>query len=261
MSGHALKKTGTIFLSLLGLTAIIVIHEFGHFTACKLFNVRTSTFSIGFDPAIVSHNIGETKFQIGAIPLGGYVLYSNFDFNNLPFGKKIVIILAGILFNFLLTFFIFWYLYLQNKQKYSVELQESSGEEPKKPRSKIIEFLARSTPPEAREILSKMKTDGFVGPIGIISLLGQSIEKGVDIFLYFLAIISLNIGIFNLFPIPFLDGGHALQVIIESSMGSLPSRPLKTIYYIFFLLMLLFTLVLAFKDVIRIRNKSKDKAD
>ena len=79
------------------------MHEFGHFTFAKLFNVRTPIFSVGFDPAVFSRQIGSTKFQIGAIPLGGYVSINTKDLEKLPYLKEVLIMLAGILFNILLS--------------------------------------------------------------------------------------------------------------------------------------------------------------
>ena len=63
-----------ILLALLALVTLIVIHEFGHFIAAKIFNVYVNEFSIGFGPLIFSkkRKTGETKFSIRWIPLGGY---------------------------------------------------------------------------------------------------------------------------------------------------------------------------------------------
>ena len=47
--------------------------NYGHFLFCKLFNIRTPTFSIGFGPRIFKKKIGDTEFALSAIPLGGYV--------------------------------------------------------------------------------------------------------------------------------------------------------------------------------------------
>ncbi|MCL5436946.1 MAG: M50 family metallopeptidase [Candidatus Dependentiae bacterium] len=49
------------------------MHECGHFLFCKLFNVSTPSFSIGFGPKVISRKIGDTQFSLGIIPLGGYV--------------------------------------------------------------------------------------------------------------------------------------------------------------------------------------------
>lgn len=69
----------TIFLSILcfviGLAALILFHEFGHFVTAKIFNVYCYEFSIGFGKKIYRYKRknGETYFCVGVIPFGGYV--------------------------------------------------------------------------------------------------------------------------------------------------------------------------------------------
>ena len=60
---------------LLGLSLLIVIHEFGHFLPAKYFGIKVSKFYLFFDYkfSILKKKIGETEWGIGWIPLGGYV--------------------------------------------------------------------------------------------------------------------------------------------------------------------------------------------
>jgi regulator of sigma E protease len=58
---------------LLVLGILIFLHELGHFLAAKYYGVGVIRFAIGFGPAIVKFKRGETTYQIGIIPLGGYV--------------------------------------------------------------------------------------------------------------------------------------------------------------------------------------------
>ena len=65
----------SIVLFIVSLGVLITLHELGHLTMAKLFNVYCQEFSIGFGPALL-HKRGkgkETYFSIRAIPLGGYV--------------------------------------------------------------------------------------------------------------------------------------------------------------------------------------------
>lgn len=59
----------------------------------------------------------------------------------------------------------------------------------------------------------------ITGPIGIAKYSGQSAEKGLSTLFWFMAIISVNLGLINLFPIPVLDGGHLLYYIVEAVRG------------------------------------------
>src|ERR1019366_7632444 len=60
-------------LTLLGIMALIVLHELGHFTAAKAVGMRLERFSLFFPPTIFKLRRGETEYAIGLIPAGGYV--------------------------------------------------------------------------------------------------------------------------------------------------------------------------------------------
>ena len=60
-------------LAFLGIAALIVLHEAGHFTAAKAVGMRVERFSLFFGPMLLKVRRGETEYGIGAIPLGGYV--------------------------------------------------------------------------------------------------------------------------------------------------------------------------------------------
>ncbi len=57
------------------------------------------------------------------------------------------------------------------------------------------------------------------GPILIGKIAGEQAKAGSSNFLFFLAVISVNLGVLNLFPIPILDGGHIVIITVESIMG------------------------------------------
>ena len=65
----------SIILFLVALTLLIAIHEAGHLTMAKIFNVYCQEYAIGFGPALLKKKRkgGETYFSIRAIPFGGYV--------------------------------------------------------------------------------------------------------------------------------------------------------------------------------------------
>ena len=58
---------------LLTLGTVVIIHELGHFLFCKLFGVYVKTFSIGIGPKLLKKRWGETEYTISAVPFGGYV--------------------------------------------------------------------------------------------------------------------------------------------------------------------------------------------
>ena len=60
-------------LTILGIVALIVLHELGHFLAAKAVGMRVERFSLFFPPKLAGLRRGETEYMIGAIPAGGYV--------------------------------------------------------------------------------------------------------------------------------------------------------------------------------------------
>ena len=99
---------------------LVVIHELGHFLAAKWMGVRVERFSVGFPPRLFGKKVGDTDYCISAIPLGGYVKMSgmidesmdteatgaDYEFNSKPIWKRILIIIAGVIMNFILAVFI-----------------------------------------------------------------------------------------------------------------------------------------------------------
>ena len=63
----------TVFAFLLTLGLVVIVHELGHFLFCKLFGIYVKTFSIGIGPKFVRKKWGETEYVLSAIPFGGYV--------------------------------------------------------------------------------------------------------------------------------------------------------------------------------------------
>jgi len=71
-----------------------------------------------------------------------------------------------------------------------------------------------------RLLTGQASAKNISGPITIARVANASAQRGVDWFLYFLALVSLSLGILNLLPIPVLDGGHLLYYLIELCKGS-----------------------------------------
>jgi regulator of sigma E protease len=117
---HFLYANLLPFIFVLGL--LVFIHEFGHFILAKLVRIRVERFSLGFPPRLIGKKIGETDYCISAIPFGGYVKMSGmidesmdsdsikgepWEFMSKPVWMRFLVILAGPLFNILLTLVVF----------------------------------------------------------------------------------------------------------------------------------------------------------
>jgi len=68
-------------------------------------------------------------------------------------------------------------------------------------------------------ITGQVSVNQLAGPIGIFTISSQAVDNGFQTVLYLIAFLSINIGIFNLLPIPALDGGRILLIIIEILKG------------------------------------------
>jgi regulator of sigma E protease len=109
----------------LGFTALIVLHEAGHFFTAKATGMRVEKFFLFFPPKLVSIKRGETEYGIGAIPAGGFVKISGMNpdeelppeakgrgYYDQPVWKRIVVIGAGPAVNIVLAFAILFALAL-----------------------------------------------------------------------------------------------------------------------------------------------------
>lgn len=91
-----------------------------------------------------------------------------------------------------------------------------------------------------------------VGPIGIVSIIGQQAKTGLINVVYLMAMISLNLGIVNLLPLPALDGGRLLFVLIRSLSGGRISDEIEArIHMIGMVLLMGLMLFLVFKDTVQ----------
>jgi regulator of sigma E protease len=110
-------------LTILGIMALIVLHELGHFAVAKAVGMRVERFSLFFPPTIARVRVGETEYALGAIPAGGYVKITGMTpdelkdvdlrvavrgYSMLAPWRRIVVILAGPGVNLLIAFVLFW---------------------------------------------------------------------------------------------------------------------------------------------------------
>lgn len=109
---------------LITLTFVIGTHEAAHFAMARALRVKVLKFSIGFGKKIFGfHDKSGTEYQLALIPIGGYVKMldegeetvadneKKYAYNNQPFYKKALIILAGPMMNILCALIIYWIIY------------------------------------------------------------------------------------------------------------------------------------------------------
>lgn len=102
-------------------------------------------------------------------------------------------------------------------------------------------------------ISGKIGLSALSGPVGIYEVVGETINYGINYFLYILAFLSINVGFINILPFPAFDGGHVLFLIIEKIKGSPVNAKIEnTCHLIGFILIFLLMIVVTISDIIKL---------
>jgi regulator of sigma E protease len=339
------QKISAIIWVILGLSLIVIVHESGHFLMCKLFDVKTPIFSVGFGPVLFSYTIHDTAFQLAALPLGGYVSIDPASIATKTYLQKLIINIAGIAFNIIFALLLIIYLsWVASRRKILSIVTEIA---PHSPASDTLLFgdrivaldstqidddgllltqlieqlpgqevtltverndqvyeipivLAHNHPVLGKHIgwlgvsfkiihtspsiitavqtgitttcrlIKKMAQALFgmwhtkqradiMGPVGIINTTQQQ-PITATYMAWWLALININVALFNLLPIPLLDGGHILLDTIEALYGKpLPEKLIGTINLICMLLFLTLFVFITMRDVQRLKTKKRNQ--
>ncbi len=97
----------TIILAIIFLALILLAHELGHFLLAKLSKVEVEEFGFGFPPRIVAKKFGETTYSLNWLPLGGFNKIKEESFDRQPAGRRMLILIGGILANVILGWLFF----------------------------------------------------------------------------------------------------------------------------------------------------------
>ncbi|MFA7278243.1 MAG: site-2 protease family protein [Candidatus Gracilibacteria bacterium] len=94
---------------------------------------------------------------------------------------------------------------------------------------------------------------GVSGPVGIAQMTGTFVQEGFMSVIRFMALLSLSLAVLNLFPLPGLDGGRLLFIIIEAIIGRrVDQRVEQAIHAIGAILLILIILLVTYKDIVRL---------
>jgi len=98
-----------------------------------------------------------------------------------------------------------------------------------------------------------VSTDALSGPIGIVSVVNESVNMGFTYMLYLTALISLNLAVFNLLPFPALDGGRILFVIIRKfTSGVISDKVESTVHFIGIMCLFALMIYVTWNDIVRL---------
>lgn len=291
---------------------LVIPHEFGHFTAAKLFGVRVHEFALGLGTRIFGFNRGGTRYNLRALPIAGYVQLAGMEpgeydepdgFHRKPALQRFLILLAGALANFVVAALITTGISLAmvnsdpgkvhtvigNSPAYTQGIRpdysiRSVNGKPVRSETDILHeeqathgspltlvvarpdgstFTAVVTPRRqsgqyrigisASPVISTQEAlvngvtfpyhasvlivtgiaqlvtgqipGGFFGPngatgaIGIGTLTYEAANQGLLDYLGLIALLSVALGVTNILPLPALDGGRMVVVLLEKVRG------------------------------------------
>ena len=360
----------TLIAALVVFSAVIAIHEFGHFTVAKLCGIQVNEFSIGMGPALWKKIYKGTQYSLRALPVGGYVALegeespesqqaeaarderetedtnpvppeqrTGIPLNEAPVWQRVLVMVAGAFMNFVLGFVVLVILVaaqegaITSKTIYSIEDDALCGQTGLQAGDEIVavngrrcfvanDILYELVRTEAYRARFTVKRDGqkvelpdvqfdtwqdedgqthmtlgftvygikktplnvlkeawnstlyygrivftsladlvrgresinnLSGPVGIVTAIGQAASYGWQDLLELLALITINLGVFNLLPFPALDGGKVVFLIIEGVTGhAVPEKLQGTLTIAAFALLFGLMLFATYNDIIRL---------
>ncbi|HPV40471.1 MAG TPA: site-2 protease family protein [Spirochaetota bacterium] len=196
---------------------LILVHELGHFIAARAVGVPVEVFSVGFGPALWRKRIGGTEYRVSLVPLGGYVLPAVKDEQEyflIPINKRIIFSIGGPIANLATILLLFAILN-------AVRLGFA-------PAGIILQPFIQTADLIQRIFIAFInlftKPGSISGIVGILHDGGRFIGGDGINAVRLAIIISANLAIFNLLPLPVLDGGKILFCILEKI--SVRLRPL-----------------------------------
>ena len=300
--------------AIVSLGVLVILHEGGHYLVARWCGMRVDRFSIGFGKSIAEFRRGETVFQIGRVPLGGFVQIAGLNpheedldpddprsYPNRPAWQRIATIFAGPFTNYLVAavlmvgvFVGFGYpvprglpsvqMLVEDKPAFKAGMQlddevvsmngqavQTSADVQRivnegkgapvdvvvkrfgKPvtlhiqpytadgkwligvhigaamewthiglKDEVLEglrFPVNQTIGGYHQLVSLLKrqndTSGLMGPVGIVKHLKRQIHHGPADWLFWVGVISVALGFFNLLPVPALDGGRIVFLAWE----------------------------------------------
>ncbi len=246
----------TLIYAFLLFCFMIIIHEFGHFITAKLLNVKVNEFAIGMGPALYKKQGKETLFSVRLFPIGGYCALEGEEddgegdkndprsFLNQSYPNKLLILVAGSVMNLVFCIVIMIIVYLTLKVGFFRAVNYAFG---------VTGLVVKSIYTGLQMLFSgAASSDDVMGIVGIAGVVSEQAKMGPLDVSYLMAILSANLAVMNMLPIPALDGGRILLLIIKwISRGRLSDRTETIINTVGMILLMALMLFLVVKDTIR----------
>ncbi|MEM7247349.1 MAG: site-2 protease family protein [Acidobacteriota bacterium] len=244
--------------------AVVLVHELGHYLAARWVGVRVDVVSVGFGRRLFGWRRGHTDHRVSLIPLGGYVKLHGDGIVEPATGapdelasctplEKMLIFGAGpaaslALAPVLLTC-VAWI---------GVETNATAGLVRAGPLEAVEVGLTQTAQASAfivdalgQVVTGRESMHSLDGPLVMAREAARAAQGGLVPTLQLMAILSLNLGLLNLLPIPVLDGGRMLLAALELVRGrDLSPRRLEQTYLAGFVVIVLLMVTVVSLDVI-----------
>jgi membrane-associated protease RseP (regulator of RpoE activity) len=232
MSMTATLATGLhVLLAIFGLSLLVIVHEAGHYLVARAAGMRVTRFSIGFGPVIVSYRPrnSPTTFALGAVPFFAYVMIAGMNpaedgdrndpalYSNKSAWKRIAAIAGGPFANYVAACALVFAVAVG--LGWPVARPGVVGE-PSYQRLEVADAarlavvypwqLTLANLEGMADMIGRRTTEGLTGPVGMSKLIAEQAEQGAFAFAHVLIALSVAMGLFNLLPFPFLDGGRLI---------------------------------------------------
>lgn len=237
------------------------MHEYGHFFVAKLCKVKVNEFSIGFGKIIWKKQGKETLYTVRLIPLGGYVqmegeLQESNDeraFLNTSIPKRIAIVLAGALINIIFGIIVYFILVSTVGLEFVDPAKDTILNRIYYGSLQTKEFIISLFESVGNLFSKGLVVDNMAGPVGLSQIVAKT--TNITNYIYILSVISISLGITNLLPIPALDGGKIVLLIIEAiRRKKIKMETEAMINLIGFMALISISLYVTYNDVIKIFN-------
>lgn len=240
---------------------LIIIHETGHFLVAKLCKVKVNEFSIGFGKIIWKKKGKETLYTIRLIPLGGFVQMEGETeesvdkraFSNVSIPKRMAIVVAGATVNIIFGITMYFILVSTVGLQFMDPAKDTFLNRIYYGGIQTKEFVISIFEGIKMIFTSGLSVEQMAGPVGISQIVVQTTT--FTNYIYILSLISISLGVTNLLPIPALDGGKIVILLIEAiRRKKIKAETEVAITLIGFSILIALSLFITYNDIIRILN-------
>ncbi len=241
-------------LFMIAATLVVVVHEMGHYIACRIFKTPVGEFSVGFGPSLFHWTDSRnTTWRLRLLPLGGFI--TPIELNKLSLTKQAIVAFAGPFANILpmlvagAYFGKLWTTIKLMGLMYWLTVKMIV--------LYVADIIVGIFTLGHQEIMfgGAPVSDGAVGPIGMSTMADNAIVDGGFLYSLFAMIVVINVSVafFNLLPVPYLDGGRIMFCGLSGIFGKDRVKVWEdrsTVYGAVFLIFIISAIM--FRDVLKV---------